>query len=761
MEYNGTQNLFNRKDYSESKIRNQEIDLSAIQSNELIEQLMHKQKQIDELKKWLRVLVEDCSDVVEIIDANGKIRYISESSRKVIGYKKEEAVGKNILDFFKGQEKEKIKEMVETALKNPSKTIQEDAVIISKMNFPIYLEVKMKNLLNEPYIEGIVVYLTNVTRRVEIEKRMAHISTHDPLTGLPNKIYFRKQLKIQCQHVQETKSRFALMMLEIDGLKYVNYSLGFEMGDKFILEIVSRLKGYLGESAFLSRYSEDHFAVIVPGTKTREEYEDIAGGLVNLFKTPITVDNYDLDTSVNIGICICPYDAQDEDSIRKQAKAALLRAKREGKNTYKFFSNDLNIQNYKEFVLRNDLHHAIEKNQMKIYYQPIVNLKTGEILAVEALLRWMHPEWGLVLPNEFIHLAEETGCIIDIGKWVIRQVCGNYKRWQDSGLPPIKVVVNVSGIQLMESGFANKIKSVIDEYGLNPKFLIIEIAEDVLLKNTDTTISNIETLRSFGIEIALNSFGLGFSSFTYQNRLKIDIIKLNGSFLKGIPYNKVNSVIVESAIHLAQGLKIKMGVEGIETWDQLTYLKYLNCYAGQGNIFGQGVELEEIEKILARRICKPLMVSEKKAMLDDQRRKLFRIDLPSPLESVLEVIEIDGKKVNVNSTKVLIKNIGPGGLCFVSNIKFPVKNDVVLQFTFQLLGQEIVVSGYIVWSKKEEEDNLYEYGIKFIMDESERASLIRILNQVQIKIRRNILFSEGSFVSVSYKTYFRNNQVRE
>lgn len=198
MVYNCTQNLFNRKDYSESKIRNQEIDLSAIQSNELIEQLMHKQKQIDELKKWLRVLVEDCSDVVEIIDANGKIRYISESSRKVIGYKKEEAVGKNILDFFKGQEKEKIKEMVETALKNPSKTIQEDAVIISKMNFPIYLEVKMKNLLNEPYIEGIVVYLTNVTRRVEIEKRMAHISTHDPLTGLPNKIYFRKQLKIQC-----------------------------------------------------------------------------------------------------------------------------------------------------------------------------------------------------------------------------------------------------------------------------------------------------------------------------------------------------------------------------------------------------------------------------------------------------------------------------------------------------------------------------------------------------------------------------------
>lgn len=420
----------------------------------------------------------------------------------------------------------------------------------------------------------------------------------------------------------------------------------------------------------------------------------------------------------------------------------------------------MNIQNYKEFVLRNDLHHAIEENQMKIYYHPIVNLKTGEILAVEALLRWMHPEWGLVLPNEFIHLAEETGVIIKIGKWVITQVCEDYKRWQNMGLPSIKVAANVPGIQLMESDFANKIKNTIDEYGLSPEFLIIEITENVLLNNIDKTVSNIETLRSLGIKIALNNFGEGFCSIAYLNRFNVDIIKLNGSFLKGVPLNSTNCAIVESVIQLARGLKIKLVIEGIENWDQLIYLKYLNCFAGKGYLYGEGVDSEEIEKVLAKRVCKPLIVSDIKVPFKYERRKFFRIKLPLPLEAILEVLEIKGRKVNVGNTKVLVKNIGPGGLCFVSDIKFPVRNEMILQFTFQLLEEEIKVRGNIVWSGKTKED-LYEYGVEFTIDENERVDLIRILNQVQIKIKKNILFSEGSFVPVSFNAYFKNYQGRQ
>ncbi|NLM42634.1 MAG: EAL domain-containing protein, partial [Clostridiales bacterium] len=477
-----------------------------------------------------------------------------------------------------------------------------------------------------------------------------------------------------------------------------------------------------------------------PGKKTKEEYDDIARGLIDLFKTPFLVGNYELDASANIGICICPYDAQDEDSIRKQAKAALLRAKREEKNSYKYFSSDLNIQNYKEFVLRNDLHRAIEEDQLRVFYQPIVNLKTGEILAVEALIRWMHPEWGLVLPEEFIYLAEEIGVIIDIGKWIIRQVCESYKRWLDMGLPSIKVAVKASGIQLMESEFANKIKNIIDEYELDPEFLIIEITENTLLKDIDKLTSHIETLRSFGIKIALNNFGTGFCSFECLSKFKVDIVKLSGCFLKDVPANGTNAAIAESIVNLVRGLKIKMFAKGIENWNQLSYLKYLNCHAGQGNIFSQEVDSEEIEKILAKRKCRPLIVSDVKVPIKEERRRFFRINLPLPLESVLEVLEIKGRKANVGNTKVLIKNIGPGGLCFVSDIKFPVQNSIILQFTFQLLDEEIKVRGNIVWAGKTE-DNLNQYGIEFTIDENERADLIKILNQVQIKVRKNIHYS--------------------
>jgi len=439
----------------------------------------------------------------------------------------------------------------------------------------------------------------------------------------------------------------------------------------------------------------------------------------------------------------------EQDGISKKKQSQI-----EEKNPYKYYSFELNSQSYREFLMKNDLYYAIEKDEMRVLYQPIVNLKSGEILAVEALVRWMHPDWGLVLPNEFIHLADETGLIIDIGKWVLREVCKNYKRWLDKGLPPIKVAVNFSGIQFMESDFADKIKTIIDEYELDPKFLIIEITENILLKNTYKLNSHIESLRSLGIQIALNNFGKGFSSFAYLNSFKVDIIKLDGSFIKDVPFDSTNSAIVESVIHLTKKLNIKMVAEGIENWDQLSYLKYLNCHAGQGYIYSEAVDPEKIERMLARKKCKPIIVNNTGESLTENRRKFFRIKLPLSLEAILEVLEVKGNQVNIGKTKVLIKDIGPGGLCFISNIKFPVRNEIILQFTFKLLEEEIKVRGYII-RIREAKNNLYEYGVEFTIDENERVNLIRILNQVQIKIRKNIMFSEGSFISVSDYAYFK------
>lgn len=303
---------------------------------------------------------------------------------------------------------------------------------------------------------------------------------------------------------------------------------------------------------------------------------------------------------------------------------------------------------------------AIENDQLKLYYQPVVNLGTNEIIAAEVLLRWEHPEWGILSPVEFIPIAEETGCIIKIGKWLVREVAN--------------------------------------------------------------------------------------SSLTNLSAFNIDILRIDGSLVKNINKDETSTVITRYIIKMAQELKIKLIAERVDTWDQLSFLRDLKCYSGQGQIYSEPVPPEDFESILAKKKCKPIIVSD--FTVHEDRRKYFRIKFTQPLEANLSILEIKGKKVNVGNTKVLIKNIGPGGLCFISNIRLPVDEQIILQFKTYLIGEEIRVYGCTVWTG-EMEDNLFEYGVKFTFDENKRTDLIRVLNQVQVKMRNDVLFADGSFISGS------------
>lgn len=719
----------------------------------LQEKIDLKQREIIKMQKKFEIIVEGSSDVYEIIDIDGTIKYTSSAVGRVIGYKQEERIGKNVFEFHIGEELKELKRMLKFVISQPDKKVKGNIIFKTKDGENIYLEVIMQNLLHEPVIEGIAINFRDISERIESEKQMAHINTHDRQTGLPNDRYCSKKLRLQCQYARENKTTFALMMLDIDGLKYVKYSLGYEMGNLLIIEIVERLREYLGEGTFISRYSEDHFAIIIQGLRKLGDYETIATGIIDLFNSSYKVHDYELNINANIGICAFPKDGNDMESLSKHAKVALLRARQEGKNIYKFYSSDLNIQNYKEFVLRSDLHNAIEKEQLFINYQPMINLKNNEILGVEALLRWEHPDWGTVNPEEFIHLAEETGLIIPIGKWVLRQVSKDYKDWLKEGLPGIKVSVNFSGIQFLEKNFTKNIKDIIDEFQLDPSFIIIEIIESVFIKNTDKIVNDLEILQSYGIQIAIDDFGTGFSALSYLNAFNIDILKLDGSFIKNIFSDDINKSIVKLIINLAKELKIKLVVEGIENREQLSFLKDLNCYTGQGYIFSKPVPVNKFKEMLAKKRCRPVLFSGVSTSPREERRKLFRIKFFQLLEGGLTILELRGRKVNVGNTKVLIKDIGPGGLCFIANVKFPVKKDIALQFTINLLDKEIKVYGYLVWTE-EIDCNLQKYGVKFTIDENERMDLIRILNEVQIKMRKNALFAEGSFISGTYAQYF-------
>ena len=584
-----------------------------------------------------------------------------------------------------------------------------------------------------------------------INSQQTLIDEHDKLTGLPNNNYFISKLKHQCHESDISHSKFALIMLDIDGLKKINYSLGYEYGNDVIIQIIKRLRELFFEDTFISRCSDECFAIILQEL-FHEEYMDKTKDIINLLTKSYIVDKYELNINVNIGVCFYPDCSKEPDMLSQLAKVTLHRAIKEGKNKFKFYSTGLNIQNYKELMIRNDFQHAIEKKEFKAYYQPILNLKTNEIIAAEALVRWEHPDWGILSPNEFIPLAEETGLIIDIGKLILREVCSDYKRWLNNGYPNIEISVNFSSVQFFENNFVDNIINIINEFDLNPKFLSMEITESILMKDTDKVNSDLKRLKSFGIQIALDDFGTGFSSLSYLNSLIIDILKIDGSFIKNIITDETSSIITKTIINLVNELNIRFIAEGIETREQLELLREMNCFAGQGYLYSRPVLSEEFEELLINGIHKPETINNTKIMPKENRRKYFRIQFHQLLEADMTILNINGKSVNLGSTKVLIKDIGPGGLCFVSNLRLPYEKNVTLMFSTVLMEQEIKVYGHPVRIK--ESNNINEYGVEFTIYGNGRNNLIRVLDNVKFNMRTNILFADGKFTTKTEEDYF-------
>lgn len=708
--------------------------------------------QIEErITRRYQVLIQESNDVFEIIKPDGTIVYMSDASEKIIGYKPEERIGKNIYDYYRNDELQKIKKMVALVLHCPDKKVEGHITFISKDGTVVYLEVSMQNLLDEPSIEGIVVNFRNITKRVEMEKKMAHISTHDELTGLPNNIYFRKELRFLCAHAKKTKTKFAVMMLDITGFKYVNDTLGYQIGDLIIAKVSKRLVKYLQEKHFLCRYAGDRFVIIVQ-SGTVDEYKRIAKSTIDLFHKNVKINKYEIDINLCIGISIYDKDKNINNIIRR-AEMALFWAKKQGKNRFKFYSSDINIQNYKQSEIRKDLINALKNEELRVHYQPIIDLKNYEILVAEALIRWEHPDWGMISPGEFIPIAEETGLIIDIGYWLIREVCRNYRQWGDEGLPKIKVSVNISSIQFFENNFVQNIIDILNEYNIDPHFLIIEITESVFILKANNAISQIEKLRSYGILVALDDFGTGFSSFEYFKHFNIDILKIDGSFIKNVISNETSKIITESMIDLAKKLKFKLVAEGIENHAQLNYLKKLNCYAGQGYLFSKPLAKEEFEKVLSIKRCVPLDINEKIEVYED-RRKFFRVVFPNLLEVNMTIKEFRGENLNIGNSKILVKNISPGGLCFISNIRIPINKEIILQFTINLYKKELVIYGNLVWSS-EVDNNLYEYGIEFNNNENQRLMLTEKLKQIR-RIQKTNMYDD-MLISCSPEEYFKLN----
>jgi diguanylate cyclase (GGDEF)-like protein len=425
------------------------------------------------------------------------------------------------------------------------------------------------------------------------------LAYNNPITGMNNRNYALKNMPLVLKELKDKKEQGALICLNIDNFRVINDTLGHSIGNEFLKEVSELLKEYLKNHQFLCHLGADEFGFFLQGINNINEVEDFLEKLLNVFRQAITAGGYEiLYTTVSLGVALYPYNGNDVETLFKNADIALNYAKNNGKNTYKIFDESINLMISEKLQLENSLRKAIDNNELQVYYQPKVDLKTGKTVSMEALARWISPTLGFISPVKFIPLAEETGLIHAIGEFVLKEACRQNKIWHEKGFNSLKVAVNLSGKQLKQENLFSIIRNVLEETSLEAEWLELEITESILIDNFDNNIKRLQKLKAMGINIYLDDFGTGYSSLTYLRKLPIDFIKIDKSFIDGITINSKDGYIASSLIDLAHGIDLSVVAEGVETIEQLDLLKSYGCDGIQGYYFSKPLNAHDFEKFL-------------------------------------------------------------------------------------------------------------------------------------------------------------------
>lgn len=584
------------------------------------------------------------------------------------------------------------------------------------------------------YLDGVTVgafgIAKDITDHMKAVKLNTYLANYDPLTRLPNRKLFREKLEQAIIIGNTLNQKVAVMYLDLDRFKYINDTLGHTLGDKLLIEIAKRLKYCLGENAIVARLGGDEFGILLTNFYMQQAKER-SKSIIEALDKPFLIENYNLFVTTSIGISIYPHDGNDSLTLMKNADSALYKAKELGKNNFQVFSSSLNVQTYKIFSLESSLRHAIELGQLELYYQPKVCPNTYEIVGAEALIRWNHPEWGLVSPDEFIPLAEETGLVTEIGYWVKRTACIQNKKWQDANLPKIPISINLSANRFLERSLITSVMDVLEETKLESKYFEIEITESSLLENEKTVFSVLEGLKRLGVKVALDDFGTGYSSLSSLKRFKglIEILKIDRTFINDLtPHDTADSnFIANMIIQLSQQLQMSVVAEGVETTDQLKVLNNYNCDTIQGYLFSKPLPAADFEKLLRKG---KLVPEEMNTSQDGSENygKDFKTILVNPLKAAMTLTQIRDNKVELGTMDVLIEEICTKRLKFLSNTKLAVNHSIILELKTTILSQIVKFAGMIV-SVIEPKPNVYQYVLEYKMEEEELINLNKALDK--------------------------------
>jgi diguanylate cyclase (GGDEF)-like protein/PAS domain S-box-containing protein len=556
-----------------------------------------------------RAVSETAQDAIIMIDAAGRVTFWNRAAERIFGYTQEEAIGKNAHEWLIPA---RFREKSEAGMAKFSatdrgdvlgKTIELAAVRKDGMEIPVELSVAGMHLGAEWYAVAI---LRDITERKHAEEQMARIARHDILTGLANRAVFIEALEHAMASARRNGKGFAVLYLDLDHFKDINDTLGHPVGDLLLQAVSQRLQSTIRDTDTVARFGGDEFAVVEADIIDPADAAVMADKILKALREPFLIKGNDIRTGASVGIAVYGADSADPESLLSHADVALYRAKAEGRGTYRFFTDAMDSEVRSRVSLGSELREAIASGQLFLMYQPQVDVDTGRVAGVEALVRWRHPTRGLILPSEFIPAAEKNGLIVALGHWVLHEACRQTREWLDSGISLPLVAVNVSALQLKTPfELERDIAAILVETGLPAHLLELELTESVLMKASEQQNHVLERLRGMGLRIAIDDFGTGYSSLEYLGRFPVDRIKIAQDFIVGLTPGSDSATIVRAAIGLANDLRRNVIVEGVETAEQLTLIRSWGCHDVQGFYFSKPLPALEVATLLRSRTILP------------------------------------------------------------------------------------------------------------------------------------------------------------
>lgn len=560
-----------------------------------------------EEKERAQVTLDSIGDAVVSTNVSGQVTYLNSVAENLTGWSRHEAAGHPLEEVFRiidATTHERARNPMAYAIReNKTVVLTPNCTLLRRDGAEFPIEDSSAPIHDRHgQVTGAVMVFHDVSAVRATTLRMSHLAQHDSLTDLPNRVLFNDRLTEAMSLAHRYRRQLAVLFLDVDRFKHINDSLGHALGDRLLQSIARRLLGCVRASDTVSRQGGDEFVILLSEISHAQDAIVCADKMLEALRAPHRIEEQDLHVTASIGIVTYPDDGADCETLLRHADFAMYDAKDNGRDNRQSFKPDLNVRARKRQSVENGVRGALERQEFRIHYQPRIDLDTGAIVGVEALIRWLHPDLGLISPVEFIPIAEECGLIVPIGRWVLAEACHQARAWQDIGLPPIRLGVNISAVELRAKDFVGNVRAILAETGLEARFLELELTETFLMQDSTSTSAVLHGLKLLGLKLALDDFGTGYSSLSHLRHFPIDTLKIDSSFVRTVTTNSDDASIVCAVISMARHLHMRVVAEGVETREQLAFLQNRDCPFGQGYYFAHPMTARDCTALLRRGI---------------------------------------------------------------------------------------------------------------------------------------------------------------